>query len=241
MWWARLSAPQVNLEAPSNVIKQQALCLTTGKSTQRARAIALHDYVRDHINFGFTPFFDLATPEETLQLRRGHCNPQGALLASLLNAAGIPAKQHFVIIPNRVLDGLADGLPPKLLHSYVEVDVADKGAVEPQWCSLDSYILDAPMRAGAVARLQNGTDMGWGAHSRARGDWDGVEGRVMSQMVTDSMALEDLGSTVKPAEVYNSPANPQRLSLPVRWLASMGWAGVNAKIEQVRAEGKSNA
>ena len=125
MWWVQLWPPRINLEKPSATIRAQALALTSGLSRRRDRALALHNFVRDNIQFGFTPYFDWATPEDTLRLRRGHCNPQTALLVALLNAAQVPAKQHFVLIPRSILKGLAPGLPQTLLHSYTEVNVAD--------------------------------------------------------------------------------------------------------------------
>lgn len=213
--------------------------LTAGKATRRERAVALHDFVRDEIQFGFTPHFDWATPEDTLRDRRGHCNPQAGLLTALLNAADVPARQHFVLIGRDVLGGLG-GFPQTLMHSYTEVDVSEPSeATGERWCKLDGYILDPPMREGARQRLaQGGERRGWGGHRDARGDWDGREQRVMSQMVSDDMVLEDLGATVTPAALYSDARNPQRLPMVVRWLAAAGFGQVNRKIESVRQDGR---
>jgi transglutaminase-like putative cysteine protease len=109
-------------------------------------AIALHNYVRDEIQFGFTPYFDAASPDMTLKLGTGHCNPQAWLMVELFRAAGFQARFRPSTIRNDVLKGLV-WTPPILSHVFTEV------LVEGSWKRLDSYIADPPFRDAVVRKL----------------------------------------------------------------------------------------
>ena len=47
-------------------------------STEREKAIELHDYVRENVKFGFNKYFDATPPDYTLSCHHGHCNPKSA-------------------------------------------------------------------------------------------------------------------------------------------------------------------
>ena len=64
-------------------ISELAQRITDKFSTEREKAVALHDYVRDNIKFGFNRYFDLSTPDNTFDLGMGHCNPKGWLITAL--------------------------------------------------------------------------------------------------------------------------------------------------------------
>ena len=49
-------------------IRELAQRITDKYSTEREKAVALHDYVRVNIKFGFNRYFDLSTPDHTLDL-----------------------------------------------------------------------------------------------------------------------------------------------------------------------------
>lgn len=164
---------------------------TVGLVTEREKAIALHDYVRDHVKFGFTKYFDAAEPDYTLTCGIGHCNPKGRLMVSLFRAIGLEAYQHFVAIPK---DILVDALPPsrrwllpaELSHSYVEVKV------EGAWCALDSYIIDTALLKAAQARLaKEGRALGYGVRADGTNVWDG-RSNAFSQF-DQGMMIEDHG------------------------------------------------
>jgi transglutaminase-like putative cysteine protease len=53
--------------------------VTAGAGSEVEKAVALHDYVRDSVEFGFNMYFDAAPPEYTLACGRGHCNPKSRL------------------------------------------------------------------------------------------------------------------------------------------------------------------
>ena len=126
--------------------------VTSGVANEREKAIRLHDFVRDNINFGFNRYFDAALPDYTLSCRAGHCNPKSRLMVALFRAAGVEAYQHFVVIPRDILQGVIPSnswwiIPAELSHSFVEVKV------EGMWCEIDSFIVDTPLLKAAQAKL----------------------------------------------------------------------------------------
>eukprot|EP00903_Cladosiphon_okamuranus_P014298 g13280.t1 len=247
----RISAP-----APEVVQRANDVVALAGAKTPRAKAVALYVFVRDSIKFGFTGRFDMASPEETLQAGIGHCNPQGALLASLLQAQGIPARQRFVNLSNGVLRGVLSPAPPRLLHSYVELRLPAEsgdgggGGSQPAgggsrpdrgesqgWTRVDSFIADPALFHAARARLkkENKTE-GYGVHVGGVNEWDGV-GDSFCQMVDEpSQVSERLGAYDEPGRLYNSPKNFQRLPWVIRTLFGLIARRTNACIDAIRAE-----
>jgi len=155
-------------------VRYLASKLTNKLSTEREKAIALHDYVRDDIKFGFNRFFDLSKPDDTLELGIGHCNPQGELIVALFREAGIEAHNHFVVLPGEVLKGTVSPnrywlIPPELSHCYTAVKV------EGVWCNIDSYIFDPALFKAVQAKLSaENLLVGYGTYVRSKNHWDGT-------------------------------------------------------------------
>ncbi len=207
--------------------------LTRRATTDREAAVALFCFVRDEIEFGFTAHFDQATPQQTLASGRGHCNPQGALFAALLRAIGIPARPHFVTIRHDIIADLfpAHGRPPlRINHSFVEV------MLDGQWRSVDAYIADPPLFAGAKRALEKaGRSVGFGVHAQGTDRWDGRED-AMVQFADPKMALADHGVFENAADFYRSEAYAQRLSWATRTMFGLFVVpSANASIERLRA------
>ena len=59
--------------------------------TEREKAIALHDHVRDSVKFGFTRYCDATRPDYTLARAVGHCNPKSRLMVAFLRDIGLAA------------------------------------------------------------------------------------------------------------------------------------------------------
>lgn len=248
-----------HLSKPSPVIteKAQQIVSLAGACTPQAKARAIFLFVRDGIKFGFTRRFDNASPDETLRLGVGHCNPQGALFASLLQAQGIPARQRFVSLSNGVLRGVLSVPPPRLLHSYVELQLPmDKNTngQQPQpvaslatnheedggsekWVRVDGYIADAVLFHAAKAKLKReDREEGYGVHSAGLIDWDG-ESDCFCQMADERRQVdEDLGAFDVPESLYNSPRNFQRLPWFIRLAFGFFAASSNSWLDAVRAE-----
>lgn len=139
---------------------------------ERECCIALHDFVRDQIRFGFTAGFEGVTPDQTLAGRRGHCNAQADLFRALLQGAGLPARLRFVQLDKRILRHALPqpvflALPARLFHALTQVQV------EGRWLHTDSYLFDLPTFHHQQARLaRSGLTMGFGLSAGGGCSWD---------------------------------------------------------------------
>lgn len=250
----RLSAP-----TPSVVQRANEIVSLAGATTARTKAIAIFFFVRDAVKFGFTRKFDNASPEETLKAGVGHCNPQGALFASLLQAQGIPARQCFVNLNNGVLRGVLSPPPARLVHSYVELQLPEEAAEEGSqssgdregsaasdgtrgdekrpWIRVDGYIADPALFHAARARLQKeDREEGFGVHVNGSIEWDG-KSDCFCQMANESKQVsEKLGAFDEPQLLYESPRNFQRLPWPIRVGFGLVVWRPNSNIDAIRAE-----
>jgi len=176
--------------------------ITDKLSTEREKVIALHDYVRDNIKFGFNRHFDLSKPDNTLDLGVGHCNPKGWLMTALFREAKIEAYNHFVVLPKKAMKGAVSPnrywlIPEQISHCYTEVKV------EGAWYNIDSYILDSQLFKAARAKLsEEGLTIGYGTHINSTIDWDG-KGDAFSQFDKDMM-IEDHGRVDNLETYYRS-------------------------------------
>ena len=165
--------------------------VTAELTTEREKAIALHDYVRDKIKFGFNRYFDQSKPNFTIEIGIGHCNPKGEVMVALFQEADLKAYHHFVVLPKGIIRGLIPRsmrwlIPAELSHCYTEVKV------EGIWCNIDSYVLDGPLLTAARSKLsEEGRPFGYGTHARSTNHWDG-RNDAFSQFDKDMM-LEDHG------------------------------------------------
>lgn len=208
-------------------------------SSKTGLAIELHNYVRDNVLFGFTPYFDVAKPEQTLRLGIGHCNPQAALMVALFREGDIDARFRPSLINNDVLAGVAQ-TPPLLSHIFTEVRLKD------EWVRIDSYIVDPVLRGVATEKLKHaGRELGYGVHVAATGDWDGFES-AYSQVATPKMILELYDPVEDINEFYRSTAYKHRvgkisfsvLMSPARSIPKLFSSAMNHRITRLRKESK---
>jgi Transglutaminase-like superfamily len=184
---------------PSSALSIDAIVrqATDGSTSDLQIAIKLHDFVRDNIAFGFTPYFDAALPETTLRLGVGHCNPQARLMVELFRRGGLEARYQPVTITDAILRGALPAIP-LLSHIFTEVRLGGK------WLRLDSYIADPALRTAAVAKLRSQSrELGYGCHVTATGDWDGKRD-CFSQVATQDMILELHEPVMEVEEFYQS-------------------------------------
>jgi hypothetical protein len=220
-------------------VKEVATQITMGLVTDREKAIALHNYVRDNVKFGFTKRFDAADPSYTLSCGIGHCNPKSRLMVSLFREAGLESHQHFVIIPS---DILKDAFPPsrrwllpaQLSHGFVEVNVGGT------WCAIDSYSIDTALLKGAEAALsKHGRSFGYGVCEHATNNWDG-QSDAFSQF-DRRMMLEDHGR-VDDIDSYFRGRTYRHQVLGIRFNAVFPLTGdfvlpaINSHIEGIRSQ-----
>jgi transglutaminase-like putative cysteine protease len=232
---AYLSATEL-IDTGHPAIQTTAARLTHGKKTERDKAIAIHDFVRDNIAYGFGPKFYDHTASEVLRSRRGFCNPKGTLFIALLRASGIPARQHFVEISPEILHGIVSPRTEWLDHSYTEV------WLDGQWLPVDSYIVDPLLFAGAQKRLQaENRELGYAAHRRGSLNWDGKSPNF-SQFVSapPRVANRDFGIHADVQSFYSeTPAASNRMDSKMRTFFRLATSTLNGRLHELRSEGKT--
>lgn len=206
-------------------------------ATERENAIALHDYVRENVKFGFNKYFDAAPPDYTLACGIGHCNSKSRLMVVLFNSLNLEAYQHFVVIPKDILKGVVPPsqywmMPSALSHSYVEVKV------EGTWCQIDSFIIDTPYLKGAQTRLaREGRSVGYGVRLDSVNVWDG-KGNTFSQfdqrmMIEDHGRIDDLDAYFRDRK-YRNVVLGMRFNQMFKLMGDAGVAPMNTNIESIR-------
>jgi len=206
-------------------------------ATERENAIALHDYVRENVKFGFNKYFDAAQPDYTLACGQGHCNPKSRLMVTLFRAAGLESYQHFVVIPKDILKNVITAsrywiIPAELSHSYVEVKV------EGVWCAIDSHIIDTPLFKAAQARLtREGRSLGYAVRADSTNVWDG-QSNAFSQfdegmMVEDHGRVEDLETYFR-SRKYRHRVLGLHFNRMFKLMGDFNVAAMNSYIESIR-------
>ena len=87
--------PTKNCQSNSTVVKSCASSITQGLTTQKDKAVAIFNWVRDNIEYSFyynTNYGALGT----LNSRTANCVDTSHLMIALMRAAGIPAKYEHV-------------------------------------------------------------------------------------------------------------------------------------------------
>lgn len=200
------------ISAPSLAVREAAKDIVTAANAKTCseKLIALYSFVHNEIVFGFTPNFDSATPDYTLVMKKGHCNPQGALLASLCNAVGVPARLIFVRLRAGVLTGILDGVLDEtgtqvVSHSFIQAEV------ESGICALDGYVVDEGLWRGATERCRKeGKEEGYGVSVKGTSDWAG-RGDCFIQMVDqERQVVAKYGAWDVPDDFLESDMNVQR-------------------------------
>lgn len=208
-----------------------------GTAGERDKAIALHDYVRDTVKFGFNKYFDASPPEYTLACGYGHCNPKSRLLVALFQSAGLESYLHLVVLPKDILKGAIPVsrywmIPAELSHGYVEANV------EGQWCAIDSHIIDTPLLRAARARLiHEERAHGYGVRVNSTNVWDGRTDAFSQfdpeMMVEDHGRVEDLEAYFRD-ERYRNCALGLPFNTMFKLMGEAGVAPMNAHIDRIR-------
>ena len=176
---------------------------------ERERARAIHDFIREHILFGYCLQYDNTPSHYTLKRRLGHGTAQTRLFITLLHAADIEAHAHFVIMRKDFLNQLLpsqlyERVPDLISHAYTEVKVKNV------WCRLDSYVMDDQLIKFAKNRLiQSSWESGYGVHVRATNFWDG-KSDAFCQLMDPDHPIEDHGRQDSINSYLRSPRYPHR-------------------------------
>jgi hypothetical protein len=205
--------------------------------TQRENAVALHNYMRENVKFGFNKFFDAGTSDYTLTSGYGHCIPKGHLMLELFQGLGLKAHLHFVVVPKAILKGAIPSsrfwmIPGELSHSFIEVNV------DGVWCKIDSYIIDTPLLKGAQAKLaKENLSIGYGVRADSVNIWDG-KSDAFSQF-DQGLVIEDHGR-IDDLDVYFRSKQYRHVVLGMSFntmfklMGESGVAPINANIESIR-------
>lgn len=225
--------PTACIDSDHARIRDLAARLSVDPADPRTSAVAIHDYVRDQVPFGFAPAFYDQKASEALRAGLGFCNTKSTLFVALLRAAGIPARQYFVDIDRRILNGLIDPGTPYVDHSYTEL------WLNGRWTSVDSYIVDRPLFYKAKQRLeQDGSEIGYGIHIDGTVDWHGTNdafsqfvrhGRIPSLSTRDHGVHADVQAFYAASESWNELGFVGRLFFPI------AAGSANRAIDRVRA------
>jgi Transglutaminase-like superfamily len=157
------------IDATHRAIADLAARLTAGHAGDRAKALAIFEFVRSDIRFGFARGFWDVSASKVLSLGIGYCNTKSTLFVALLRAAGVPARQVFVDIHASVLYGILNPGSEYVDHSYVEVFLSGS------WIATDAYIVDPSLFKAAQRRVKaEGRLMGYSVHATASNIWDGM-------------------------------------------------------------------
>ena len=203
-----------------------------GAQTSKAKAVGIFNFVRDRVRFGWDGRFYDMRASEVLDAGVGYCNTKSTLFCAMLRGAGIPARQHFVDISARILDGLLDPGTPFVDHSFVEVDL------DGQTHSVDAYIVDRGLFARARARLvSEERSLGYGVHRDGTCEWDGATD-AFSQFVRTGAdpvpTTRDYGVHADVGDFYRRGSRWNRLNIGLRLGIPFFIPGPNARAQALR-------
>lgn len=212
-----------------------AQALTQSLVTETDKAVAIFEFVRDSVVFGFTRHFDGATPDQTLALGRGHCNPQAMLCVTMMRAAGLQARLRVFEIHNDILEGVLPARPSRLDHAITEV------RIDNAWIGLDGYIVDAPLMVAGRRRLvREGRTVGYGVHVRGQSQWDGASD-CRCQLVDNAMITGEYGVMDSLQPLLADTDRNHRMNAVERLLYSLAVPSINRSLARVRSEAPSGA
>lgn len=226
--WLRETA---QLDFKSVKLRIQATKLTQLCVNERAKAVAVHNYVHS-LPLVFAPDFLHIKASEVARLGHGDCHTKGLLFVALMRALGLPARLRFVASPVGFLAGLIDPHVSTMSCALGEV------FVDGRWCQTDTYVPDDAFarEARELLRLEHHF-AGYGLHALGERSWESQEDMHAHRSPADpgSMPLMDWGVAHDPAHFYADKMHaPSHHSLQGRthWLS--GAAKLNRKLHQIR-------
>jgi len=203
-----------------------------GAATDKQKAQGIFHFVRDRVRFGWANRFYDMRASEVLQAGIGYCNTKSTLFCAMLRGAGIPARQHFVDISARILDGLLDPGTLFVDHSFVEVDL------EGRTHSVDAYIVDRALFEPARARLvSEERSLGYGVHRDGTCEWDGATDAFSQFVRTGSdpaPTTRDYGVHADVGDFYRRGSRWNRLNIALRLGIPFFIPGPNARAQALR-------
>jgi transglutaminase-like putative cysteine protease len=225
-------APTRYLDFEHKAVRAAIVEASDGATTDKERAVGIFNFVRDRVRFGWDGRFYDMRASEVLNAGIGYCNTKSTLFCAMLRGAGIPARQHFVDISARILDGLLAPGTPFVDHSFVEVDLNGRTH------AVDAYIVDRSLFDAARARLvSEKRSLGYGVHRDGACDWDG-ETDAFSQFVRTGAdpapTTRDYGVYADVGDFYRRGSRWNRLNVALRLGIPLFIPGPNARAQALR-------
>jgi transglutaminase-like putative cysteine protease len=205
--------------------------VTGNLNDEKSKAIAIHNFVRDEIKFGFSKSFWKQTASEVLIEKTGFCNTKTTLFIAMLRASKIPARQIFVNIDSSILDGYVDTGSDFVDHSYAEV------LINGNWVKTDSYIVDTTLFNSAQKHLADqNRKIGFGTVAGATNQWDGTS-NAFSQFLPDAvpnLSTANFGEYLDIKDFYSLNPNAINGSWFNRFIFNFIAGATNLKIQKIR-------
>jgi Transglutaminase-like superfamily len=225
-------APTKYIDSKNPELVSQVSKIVAGAKNEIEKAVLIHDFVRDEISFGWAGAFYDQKASEVLESKVGYCNTKSTLFVAMLRAAGIPAKQYFVNINAKILEGILNPGTAYVDHSYTEV------FLRGTWLKVDSYIIDTKLANAARRKLQKENRvLGYGVHRNGVSSWDGTSD-AFSQFLNDgsykNLSTRDFGIYDDVEAFYRSGNGVNGLNFGTKLIVRFFVIGANNRAEALR-------
>lgn len=166
-------------------------------STEKEKAVLIHNFVRDKIRFGFTRLLDFCSPEDTLRYGYGTAISKGILMMAMLKECEINSQMHFITVDKKLFDGVFPEpvtlfVPQHLTHGYLEINIDGK------YCKVDSYTVEKSLFEKLRQKLSlEEKQVGYGISLKGSIDWNGTTDSLLQSNAPD-IFLDDHGSFQDP-------------------------------------------
>jgi Transglutaminase-like superfamily len=228
---ARWLRETTQLDFRSSTVRILAKRITQLVSGERAKAVAIHDYVKSLPFACHGDYFNFCA-SDVIKHGTGDDHTKGVLFVALLRAVRMPARLRFVTLPTGFMRGLIDTGQPTMLHAVGEVLLGGR------WYQTDTYVVDAPLSREARERLRaENNQIGYGVHAQADQDWNALDDAHTHYTVHDlaSMPLADWGVAHDLVRFYDDPTHATlRPNFMARLKWQLGVHAMNRRIEKIR-------
>ncbi len=227
----RLRSVQIDSEHPEIIALAQQIAGKTSNMTHKA--IAIHDWVRDHIVFGIPADFYKTTASRVIQRKIGYCNTKAIAFCALLDATHIPFRIRFIALSADVLRGLFSPGTSYVDHAIVEV------GLDGNWIQTDSYVIDRALERAARERLANERQLvGYGIHSQGGTTWNGRDPAFIQALpgrVSAPYIVKEHGYFNDTLDFYRRANDAQnRIGLVSGLAIRLSARSINRQIEGIR-------
>eukprot|EP01024_Parvocaulis_polyphysoides_P041046 TRINITY_DN37576_c0_g1_i1.p1 TRINITY_DN37576_c0_g1~~TRINITY_DN37576_c0_g1_i1.p1 ORF type:complete len:233 (+),score=24.89 TRINITY_DN37576_c0_g1_i1:18-716(+) len=224
------TTPIINHQHPTIVNTAQKIC--EGYNSNIDKAVAIHDFVRDKIKFGWHRNFYAQRASDVVDAGIGFCNTKSTLFTALLRSQNIPARIHYVDINSQVLRGFVEPTP-YVDHSYTEVFLNDK------WVKVDSYVVDKKLAENGRKKLkEEGGKLGYGVILSGQSEWNGKD-EAFSQFKNDgtypNLTTQDYGVFDDYADFYKQTRKTWNGDWVTRLVFLFFTGSLNSNVEKIRA------